>query len=353
MRTDLLRALAGASGTSGREHRVADIVRPELEAACDRVDEDPLGGLVGVRAGAGPDAPRLLLAAHMDEIGLMVTHVEDRGFLRVIPLGGWDPRTLVGQRVRVHGRRDLLGVVGTTPVHLLDEAERRRAPRIEDLAVDVGLPGDEVRDAVRPGDVVTRVREVAEMGRLLTGKSFDDRVGVFVMLEALRAAGPATCEVHAAATVQEEVGLRGARVTASRVRPHVGLAIETNPADDGPGTPESGPSTRLGRGAAVRVADASSIADARLVDLLTRLAGERGIPVQYHVSSRGGTDTRELQLGGDGAVAGCVSVPTRYIHSSVECVHPDDVRAAVDLVAAFIGAAHELLDPPRGTVPAG
>jgi putative aminopeptidase FrvX len=341
LRLDLLRALCEASGPSGREERVAAIVRPELEATCDRVEEEPLGGLVGIRPGEGR-GPRLMLAAHMDEIGLMVTHVEDRGFLRVIPLGGWDARTLVGQRVLVRGREDVPGVVGTTPVHLLDEAERRKAPRLEDLAVDTGLPGERARELVRPGDVITRTRTLEALGDLLTCKAIDDRVGVFVMLEALRAAGPAHAEVHAAATVQEEVGLRGARVAAARVRPEIGVAIDTCPADDGPGRPANGPTTKLGRGAAIRVMDASAICAPALVDLMVRIAGERGIPHQLHVSNRGGTDTQAMQLAAEGAVAGCVSIPTRYGHSSVEACHPADVEAAIALVAGLVEEAHTL-----------
>jgi endoglucanase len=339
---ELLRALAEAAGPPGREERVRAIVRPELEASCARVEQDPLGGLVGVRPGNG--GPRLMLAAHMDEIALMVTHVEERGYLRVIPLGGWDARTLVGQRVCVHGRRDLPGVVGTTPVHLLDEEARSKAPRLEDLAVDTGLAGERVRELVRPGDTITRIRTLDPLGNLLTGKSLDDRVGLFVMLEALQAAGPAKAEVLAAATVQEEVGLRGARVAASRMRPEVGLAIDTCPADDGPGTPTSGPSTRLGAGAAIRVMDASAIGAVPLIDLLVRIADERGIPRQFHVSNRGGTDTQALQLFGDGAVAGCVSIPTRYVHSSVEACHPADIEAAIALVAGLVERVHELGD---------
>jgi tetrahedral aminopeptidase len=340
MRTELLRALVEASGPPGREDRVAAVVRPELEAVCDRVDEEPLGGLIGVRAGNG--GPRLMLAAHMDEIALMVTHVEERGYLRVIPLGGWDPRTLVGQRVVVHGRRDLLGVVGTRPVHLLDAEERKRVPQIADLAIDVGLGGEAALEAVRPGDTATRVRTLEEMGQLLTAKSLDDRVGVFVMLEALRAAGPSGAEVHAAATVQEEVGLRGARVAAGRVRPQIALALDICPADDGPGTPTDAPGTRLGRGAALRVADASAIGSTPLIDLLVSVAEERGIPWQVHVSDRGGTDAGAMQVAGDGALAACVSVPTRYVHSSVEACHPDDIEAAVALVAGFVERAGEL-----------
>jgi endoglucanase len=335
----LLTALAEAHGPSGREERVRAIVEPELRSLCDRVERDPLGSLVGYRDGAGP---RLVLAAHMDEIGLMVTHVDERGFIKVIPLGGWDARTLVGQRVLVEGREDVEGIVGTTPVHLLDEADRKKAPRLEDLAIDTGLPGERVRELVRPGDVVTRLRPLRRLGDLVTGKSLDDRTGVYVMLEALRAAGPSPSEVVAVATVQEEVGLRGSRVATGRLRPAVALAVDTCPAMDGPGSPGSGPGTRLGAGAAIRVMDASAICAPAMVDLLTEIAEERGIPHQFHVASRGGTDTGSLQLAGEGAIAGCVSIPTRYVHSSVEACHPDDLDACVRLVAGLIERAGEL-----------
>jgi putative aminopeptidase FrvX len=339
MNLPLLRALAEASGPSGREERVRAVVAPELEALCDRVETDPLGNLSGIRAG---DGPRLMLAAHMDEISLMVTHVEDRGYLRVIPIGGWDARTLVGQRVRVHGREDLEGVVGMTPVHLLDQKDRGKNIAVTDLAIDVGLPVERVRELVRPGDGATRIREVRALGDLVTGKALDDRVGVYVMIEALRRAGRSPGEVVATATVQEEVGLRGARVAATRIRPDVALAIDTCPANDGPGTPTSGAGTRLGAGTAIRVMDASAIGSHALVELLTRIAEEGDIPHQFHVAGTGGTDTGALQLAGEGAVAGCVSIPTRYVHSSVEACHPDDIDASVRLVAGLIERVDEL-----------
>ncbi len=342
MRRDLLTALCEVAGPSGREERVREIVRPELASTCTRVETDPLGGLTGIRDGSG--GPRLMLAAHMDEIGLMVTHIDDRGYLRFVPLGGWDPRTLVGQRVMVHGREDLPGIVGTTPVHLLDEAARQKAPKLEDLAVDTGLPAERVRALVRQGDVVTRTRTLEDLGELVTGKSLDDRVGLFVMIEAMHAAAPSPAEVHATATVQEEVGLRGAKVAATRVRPQIAVAIDTCPADDGPGTPANGSSTRLGKGTAIRVMDASAICAPILVDLLVRLAEERNIPYQFHVANRGGTDTQSLQLAGEGAIAGCVSIPTRYVHSSVEACNPGDIQASIDLVAALIEHAHELTE---------
>ena len=341
----LLRELCEASGPPGAEDRVRGIVRGRLEATADRVDDLAMGCLDGVRAPDGEPAGRLMLAAHMDEIGLMVTHVDDRGFVKFIPLGGWDARTLVGQRVLIHGREDVLGIVGTTPVHLLDEAARSKAPKMEDLTIDIGLQGERPQELVRKGDVATRVRDLAEVGDLVTGKALDDRVGVYVMLEGLRAAGPSPMEVHATATAQEEVGLRGARTAAHRIAPDIAVAIDTCPADDGPGTPKSGPSTRLGEGAAIRVMDASAIGHRGLVDLLIALAEERDIPYQLHVSNKGGTDTASLQLSGQGSIAGCISIPTRYVHTSVEACHPDDIDAAVALTAALIEQAHRLLAP--------
>ena len=342
MNLPLLSALAEAPGPSGREERVRAIVRPELEPLCDRIDEDPLGNLSGVREG---DGPRLMLAAHMDEISLMVTHVDERGYLRVIPIGGWDARTLVGQRVRVHGREDVDGVVGLTPVHLLDQKDRGKNLEVTDLAIDLGLGAERVRELVRAGDTATRIRTLLPLGDLVTCKALDNRVGVYVMIEAMRLAGASPAEVWATATVQEEVGLRGARVATARIVPDVALAIDTCPANDGPGTPPSGATTRLGQGTAIRIMDASAIGSHELVALLTRIAEEAGIPHQFHVANRGGTDTGSLQLSGLGAVAGCVSIPTRYVHSSVEACHPDDIDASVRLVAALIERVGELEGP--------
>lgn len=340
MRIELLAELSEAHGTSGREEAVAAIVRRELGPAVARFESDPLGGLCGIRpaTGAGDEPIRLMLAAHMDEIGLMVTAVDDQGFLRVIPLGGWDARTLVSQRVLVHGRETIPGMVGVPPVHTLSPDERNRAPKVEDLRIDLGLGADRARELVRPGDVVTRARSFAPLGDLVSGKALDDRVGVFVLIEAMRAARPSPVEVLATATVQEEVGLRGARVAATRQAPQIGVAIDTCPSGDGPGS--SGPGTKLGGGAAIRIMDASAIGSHRLVAFLEQLALEREIPHQFHVSDKGGTDTQSLQLAGRGAIAGCVSIPARYGHSSIEVCHPDDVQAAISLVAALVEEAH-------------
>lgn len=342
MRTELLAELSNAHGTSGREEAIATIVRRELAPSVDRIETDPLGGLCGIREPSDPTgaAVRLMLAAHMDEIGLMVTAIEDSGYLRVIPLGGWDARTLVSQRVLVHGREVLDGAVGVPPVHTLSAEDRNRAPKLDDLRIDVGLAAERVRELVRPGDVVTRSRSFAPLGELVSGKALDDRVGVFVLLEAMRAAARSPVHVLATATVQEEVGLRGARVAATRQGPEIGVAIDTCPSTDGPGQGTGG-GTKLGEGAAIRIMDASAIGAHSLVAFLEQLAVEREIPHQFHVSDKGGTDTQSLQLAGAGAIAGCVSIPARYGHSSIEVCHPDDIRAAIDLVVALIESAHQ------------
>ncbi|WP_217912824.1 M42 family metallopeptidase [Miltoncostaea marina] len=342
MNLDLLTLLCETPGVSGREERIREVVRRELEPHADAIEVDPLGNLVARRAGRG--GPRLMLAAHMDEIGFMVTHVEEGGFLRLHALGGHDAKTLTAQRVVVHGREDLLGVLGAKAVHLMSDEEKRRPPKLEDYYVDLGLPAERVRELVRPGDVVTRRRTVSRLGDLVTSKSLDNRAGLYVMIEAFRALRDHHCEVVAVATVQEEVGIRGARVAAARLRPRIGLAIDITLANDVPGAKAHEKITTLGGGAAVKVYDASAIVPEALVDHLVGLGEARGIPTQLEVMVRGGTDTRELALSGDGAVAGCVSIPTRYVHQVVESCHPDDLDACVALVAAFCETAHTLVD---------
>lgn len=336
----LLTELCETPGTSGREERIREVVRRELEPVCDSIEVDPVGNLIARRPGRG--GPRVMLAAHLDEIGFMVTHIEDGGFLRMLPLGGFDPKTLSAQRVVVHGREDLLGVLGSKPVHIMGEEERRKPPKLEDFYVDVGLPEERVRELVRPGDVVTRERRMERLGDLVTCKSLDNRAGLYVMIQAVKALGEHECEVVAVATVQEEVGLRGARVAAARVRPDIGLAIDITLANDGPGAKPHERISALGGGAAVKVYDSSVIVPGEMVDHLVRVAEDRGIAHQLEIMSRGGTDTRELQLSGDGSIAGCVSIPTRYVHQVVEACHPDDLDACVALVAAFCETAHEL-----------
>lgn len=284
-----------------------------------------------------------MLAAHMDELGFMVTHIDDDGYIRVVPLGGFDPKTKVAQRVIVHGREDLLGVMGAKPIHIMTPEERKKLPAPDDHYIDVGLPADEVRELVRKGDPVTRERTLARLGHLITCKSLDNRAGLYVMIQAMRHLGDHECEVVAVATTQEEVGLRGARVAAQRMRPDIGLAIDITLANDGPGAKPHEKVTTVGSGAAIKAYDSGVIVPRAIIEHLEQVADQREIPHQVEIMSRGGTDTRELQLAGDGALAGCVSIPTRYVHQVVETCDPADLAAAAALVAGFCETAQALV----------
>lgn len=331
---DLLRELCTAPGAPGREERVRDIVLRELGPVCDHLEVDPLGNVLAQRKGTSDG--RLMIAAHMDEIGFMVSYISDSGFLHFVPLGGFDPKTLTAQRVIVHGRRDLLGVMGSKPIHIMSDDEKRKPPRLEDFFIDVGLPGDEVKELVRIGDVVTRERDIVTVGELLNGKSFDDRVGVFVMIEAMKALSGSRMDIWAVASAQEEVGVRGATVAANRIEPDIGIALDVTLANDVPFAQKQQAISELGKGAAIKAYDSSVIANWKLVDYMRETCAERGIPYQLEVLPRGGTDTSAMQRAGRGAAAGCISVPARYVHSVIEMIHPGDVQASIDLLIALM-----------------
>ncbi len=339
MNFELLKRLCETPGAPGHEDRIREIVIDTLRAVCHDISVDALGNVIALRRGQG--RRKLMLSSHMDEISFMVTHIDDDGFIRFIPLGGFDAKTLTAQRVIVHGTRDLLGVMGSKPVHLLTLDERKVAPRIEDFFIDVGLHAEEVRGAVSIGDTVTRQREVVEIGETVNGKSFDNRMGVFVMLEAMRRLEGHQVDVYAVATVQEEVGLRGATVAARNIDPDIGIALDTTLANDVPDAKAHEHITHLGAGAAIKIMDSSVISHPKLVQFLRRIADAAKIPYQLEVLPRGGTDTAALQRSGSGAAAGCISIPTRYIHSVIEMCHRRDIEACIDLLILAIARAHE------------
>ena len=349
MNLDLLSELCRTPAPPGREERVRRIVIRELERLSDRIDVDRMGNVVATRAPRGgakgrraPKPRRVMLSAHMDEISLMVTHIDDRGFLRFTTLGGFDPKTLITQRVLVHGKEDVPGVVGSKPIHIMSDEERSKAPKMESLFIDLGLPKSKVDRLVAVGDLVTRVRDFVEVGETYCTKALDDRVGVFVMIEALRKLRAHEVEVLAVATVQEEVGIRGAEVAAERLRPDLGIALDVTLANDVPGADGAESVTSLGKGTAIKVMDSSVICDPRVVDALRSVARRKKIPFQMEVLAKGGTDTAAIQRAGGGVPSGCVSIPTRYVHSVTEMCHRKDLQASVDLLAAFLAEAHRL-----------
>lgn len=346
MNLELLEELCQTPGGPGREDRVREVVIRELEPLVDEIEVDQMGNVITTRNPRGrsvPDDPRrVMLSAHMDEISLMVTHIDDQGFLRFATLGGFDPKTLSAQRVIVHGKKDIIGLIGSKPIHIMSQEERGKMPQISSFFIDLGLPKSKVEKIVSVGDLCTRERNFVEVGDSVSTKSMDDRVGVFVMIEAVRKLKSHRVAVQAVASVQEEVGLRGAMVAAEALRPDLGIALDVTLANDVPGTRPEEHVTKLGGGTAIKVMDHSVICDARVVDALKRVAEKHKIKHQMEVLTAGGTDTAAIQKQGGGAPAGCVSIPCRYVHSVIEMCHKKDIQASIDLLAAFLGDAHSI-----------
>jgi putative aminopeptidase FrvX len=337
----LFEKLVTTPGISGREERIRAAVRGEIEDLVDEIRVDRLGNLVAIRKGSDP---RVMISAHMDSIGFLVSHVDDQGFLRISPVGGFDPRTLVMQRVLVSGKRDYVGLVApaTKPIHLLNEEERKKTLNLEDLFVDVMLPADEVKSNIAVGDPVSLLREPITTDRSVCAPYLDDRLGVYVLIEALRRAEASSAEICAVVTVQEEVGLRGAQTSAFGVDPDLGIALDVTIAGDLPGADKSQQVSAQGEGVAIGVMDSGSISDPRLVRRFKELAETNDITHQMEILPRGGTDAGGIQLSKEGVPVVTISIPVRYVHTVNEMALVADVDATVEVVARFLETAQEI-----------
>jgi putative aminopeptidase FrvX len=328
---NLLKEICEIAGTSGFEQRIREVVIRELKPLVDSFSVDYMGNVVGVKK--GKESKKVMIAAHMDEIGFIVTHIDDNGFLRFHTLGGFDPKTLTAQRVIVHGKKDLIGVMGSKPIHIMSADEKTKAPKIEDFFIDLGLPKEEVDKNVSVGSPITRQRELIEMGTCVNCKSIDNRVSVFILLESLRKLKSTPYDVYAVFTVQEEVGIRGASVAAHHIQPDFGFGLDTTIAYDVPGAQPHEKVTKLGGGAAIKIMDSSTICDYRMVEFMKQTANKHNIKWQPEILQAGGTDTAGIQrMSKTGSIAGAVSIPTRHIHQVIEMADKNDIRAAIDLL---------------------
>jgi len=339
---DLLNTLLRVPGPSGQEARAAAAWRKLCEPFAAEVDVDVNGSSWARVKGTGPAParPSLAVVGHIDEIGVHITHIDDEGFLRFGQVGGWDPIQLVGQRILLSTRNgELRGVIGRKAIHQLEEEERKRAPELKNLHIDIGASsGDDARERVRIGDTgVIDVQPLELANNLVVSRSLDNRVGCYVAARAAQLvaeSGGAPGDVLAMAVVQEEIGLNGARTSAYRHDPDVAIAIDVTHANDTPGV-ELGPDTRHKLGSGPVIQRGATI-HPRVADLLCEAADAESIP--YTLSSSGrftGTDADEFHVARAGIATGLVSVPLRYMHSSVETIHVDDLENAAKLVAAF------------------
>jgi len=351
----LLEQLALTPGVSGREHRVRKLIQSQIKGLFDGVRTDALGSLICVRkarprpGGKTKKKPlRIMLAAHMDQIGFMVRHVDDKGFLRVNAVGGFDTRNLFARPVTVcpdvnDPKKDLPGVMnpGGKPVHIASAEDRKKTPEVEDITIDLGLPATQVKKKIKLGDMVVLKAPFQKVGDTIVSQCMDNRVACWVVIEAVKklAKSKHNCEVHCVFTVQEEVGLRGAGTAAFGIEPDVGIAIDTTLCCDTPGVPSELRVTEHGKGAALTVMDGASIADLSLLETFESVAKKAKIPHQRSILPRGGTDAGAVQRAAAGARTFTLSCPTRYIHTVTEMVHKTDLNACRDLLAAYLAQA--------------
>jgi len=327
----ILQQLSEAFGVSGHEEAVRQII---FDAIRDDVDEhrvDSIGNLITLRRGTGEVPLKVMVAAHMDEIGLMITHIEDNGQLRFGKVGGIDDRILLSKVVYV-GDKKVPGVIGVKPTHLQEEKEQEQVIKCDKLTIDIGATSkSEAEQLVKIGDYVAFATSFADLGPTVKGKAFDDRAGCAVLVEIIKA-GPYPFDLYGVFTVQEEVGLRGAQVAAYAVEPDVAFVLEGTICDDMPRKKDVSPTTELGKGPAITIMDRSFIADRRLVKLLVDTATELGIPYQFKQPLMGGTDAGAIHKTKTGVPSVTVAVPSRYIHSPVCLLSKSDFENAVRLM---------------------
>lgn len=328
----LLKEICEVPGAPGYESKVRAIVLREIEKLVDEWRVDYMGNIIAVKKGKD-SSKKAMVAAHMDEIGFMVNYITDDGFLKFQTLGGFDPKTLTAQRVIVHGKKDLVGVMGCKPIHMMSPEERGKAPALSDYYIDLGMPKEEVVKYVQIGDTVTRIGELIEMGECVTSKSLDNRVSVFILIEALKEIGTPAHDFYAVFTVQEEVGIRGAQVAAHSISPDFGFGLDVTIAYDLPGAKPEEVTTRLGKGTAIKIFDTSAICDYRMVAFMKQTADKHSIAWQPEVLAGGGTDTAGMQrMATHGTIAGAISIPTRHLHQVIEMAHKNDIRLSIDLL---------------------
>lgn len=338
---DLLNEICTAPGAPGYEKVIRNRIIAEVRDLVDDLEVDNMGNVFAIkRAKAGVEQPqKVMVAAHMDEIGFMVTHIDDNGFVRFTTLGGFDPKTLTAQRVIIHGKEDVIGVMGSKPIHVMTAEERNKVPKLTDYFIDLGRSKEEVEKLVSVGNPITRERSLIEMGDCVNCKSIDNRVSVFILIEALRELQGQDIDVdlYGVFTVQEEVGIRGANVAAHSVNPDFGIALDTTIAFDLPGAAAHEKVTELGKGTAIKVLDAMTICDYRMVSFMRKTADEQGIPWQSEILTAGGTDTAGLQrMGKNGSISGAISIPTRHLHQVIEMAHKKDIKDSIDLLCACV-----------------
>ncbi|OGO70003.1 MAG: aminopeptidase [Chloroflexi bacterium RBG_19FT_COMBO_56_12] len=322
----LIQKLVETNSPSGYEANIRAVIRTEIEAYADEIKVDPMGSLIARKGQESPDGRRIMLAAHMDEIGVMATHIDENGFVRFTTLGGVRPHTCLGGRVRF--QNGAMGVIGSERLE-----DMSRVSTFEQLFIDLGFSNRQ-DCTIHVGDVAVFERPFVDLGQRMVSKAMDDRIGAAVLVETLRQIKSTPHQLFFVFSVQEEVGVRGATAAAFGVDPDLGVAVDVTGTGDTPKTRKM--EVSLGKGPAVKVRDGGMLADPRVVNWMVNSAEKRQIPYQLEILEGGSTDARAIQLTRAGVPAGCLSIPCRYVHSPSEMVDTGDVENAVRLLLALL-----------------
>ena len=347
---ELLKKLVLTPGVPGREDRVRELIMKHAKPLVDRMRVDAMGNLIAVRkprpVARGKKKPtakplKVMLAAHMDQIGFIVKHIDDKGYLRVNPVGGFDPRNLFARHVLVcttSAAGDIHGVMNSSgkPIHLASEEERKKIPEVGDFTIDLGLTAEQAKTKVKIGDMVTLAAPFVKTGNAVASQCLDNRVGCWAVLKALEKLKHHDCEIHAVWTVQEEVGLRGAGPAAFGVEPDIGVSCDTTLCCDTPGIPDDQRVSTFGKGVCIKIMDGSTITDIKLVEQIEKRAVAQKIPRQRSAMGKGGQDGAMLQRTGVGARTVVLACPVRYIHTVAEMAHQNDMQSYHQLLTAWL-----------------
>jgi endoglucanase len=336
---DTLEKLSNTCGVAGREEEVRSLMKKFLKPYVDEVKEDKLGNVIGIKKGK-KNAPKVMLAAHMDEIGLLVKTISKEGFIQFAKIGGIDDRILLAQKVIVYTEKGpLYGIIGSKPPHIQKEEERKKVLTYDELFIDIGAENQEQakKMGVKIGDPVGFDTKFAKVGKnIVIGKAFDDRVGCAVMIEAMKHLEKTDCAIYAVGTVQEEVGLRGATTAAFGIYPEVGIALDVTIAGDTLGVREFEAPIKMRKGPSLTVADYGLITHPKVLRLLVDAAEENKIPYQLETGLPGSTDAARISLTREGVPSGVISIPTRYIHGPASLLSLEDTENTVKLTVAAI-----------------
>ncbi len=338
----MLKELTDAKGIPGNEREVREVMKKYIEPFADELTSDGLGSLIAKKVGK-EDGPKIMVAGHMDEVGFMVTQIDDKGFLRFQPVGGWWGQVMLAQRVTIVTRKgDVTGIIGSKPPHVLSPEARKKPVEIKDMFIDIGASSrEEAKEwGIRPGDMVVPYFEFTVMNneKMLLAKAWDNRIGCAIAIDVLRQLKDVEHPnvVYGVGAVQEEVGLRGAKTATYKIEPDIGFAVDVGIAGDTPGITEKEAMSKMGKGPQVVVYDASMVAHKGLLDFVTDTADELNIPYQFESIPGGGTDAGSIHLTHNGVPALAITIATRYIHSHAAMLHRDDYEDAVKLIVEVI-----------------